>query len=295
MKPELRQLLLERYPELYDTLPPPGDKYYHKVEFGNEDGWFPIIDVLSECLSNSDDRICAVAVGEAFGILQYVIVPIESTAAIGAVTAAQLYSQRLCEFLGRPADLMMNNDGKLKTLSPGYVSSLARNGIPPMWSLIPEVNQRLGDYGIPDAIHRSAWTPQQAAERLKVRHGILEECEVSLPAGLFDLADCCLTAVANVTGYRRLDYANRYDQGIKSVTWTENFGLEIKIERSAILRAAVRRIDLIPRGKLFNHIEPSKILIQDQIFNDLKEVIAFSNKMSLRLDPDTGHVANFLP
>jgi len=122
MSQRLDDLLCERYPALYADRH--GDKQLTAICWGFElgDGWFTIVDALSEVLTvqaRAAGVPCWVArqVKQKAGSLRFhVEVP---AAGCHAIALAEEMSRRICEVSGRPGRLSCFGRRRLTTLAPG--------------------------------------------------------------------------------------------------------------------------------------------------------------------------------
>jgi hypothetical protein len=106
MKKELEEKLLRKYPKLYR-------QYYWDMTqtamnwgFCCGDGWYDIIDELSEKLSKFD--VEAVQVKEKFGGLRFYLGPCDKEdwdEIYGYITDAELKSVETCEVCGKPGSI----------------------------------------------------------------------------------------------------------------------------------------------------------------------------------------------
>ena len=131
---ELDDLLCRRYPRLYARRH--GDPQSTAMGWGFEigDGWFGIIDALSEVLSSRIEGHESPGpevqqVKQKFGSLRFHIDEPNSVGAI--VDLAEQMSCRVCEISGRPGRLCLIGQRQIATLAPGIElpSTAPRRGV----------------------------------------------------------------------------------------------------------------------------------------------------------------------
>lgn len=108
MNNELDKQLCRHYPELYRYRQDIGRTLmYRGFECG--DGWFVLIDVISELLTKRNTAVFAVNVREKMGTLRFVhkIADLYTT---GIVSAAEKMTKWICEHCGAPAILNQDHD-----------------------------------------------------------------------------------------------------------------------------------------------------------------------------------------
>lgn len=82
--------------------------------FSCGDGWYALIDVISDLLTTHDVEICAVQVKEKFGTLRFYHRGVDQYS-IAVENAAEALSIMICEVCGAPAK-RQQNDGWISTL-----------------------------------------------------------------------------------------------------------------------------------------------------------------------------------
>lgn len=113
MNPALDEQLCRKYPALYRNRN--GDLGDTSVFWGFEcgDGWYTLIDVISELLTKHYPHIRAVQVKEKFGGLCFYHDG-QGDYAIGVGMTADTLSKTVCEICGAPG-VLNNNNGWLST------------------------------------------------------------------------------------------------------------------------------------------------------------------------------------
>jgi len=114
MKRELDEQLCSKYPDLYR------DRYGDKMTtlmcwgFCCGDGWYALLDVISELLAKHNQAITADQVKEKFGSLRFYHHPVDDYS-LAVENAAELLSTRICEVCGAPA-IRHSEEGWISTL-----------------------------------------------------------------------------------------------------------------------------------------------------------------------------------
>lgn len=114
MKRELDEQLCAKYPGLYRDRH--GDKMKTLMCWGFccGDGWYDLLDVVSELMSKTSDQITAVQVKEKFGSLRFYHHPVNDYS-LAVEIAAELLSTRICEVCSAPA-VRHSEEGWISTL-----------------------------------------------------------------------------------------------------------------------------------------------------------------------------------
>jgi hypothetical protein len=114
MKQELDAKLCQKYPALYRDRH--GDMTKTLMCWGFEcgDGWYELIDAVSELLSAHNPDICAVQVKEKFGTLRFYHHGGDQYS-IGVESAAEAFSMLICEVCSAPAK-RQQQEGWISTL-----------------------------------------------------------------------------------------------------------------------------------------------------------------------------------
>lgn len=102
MKQELDEKLCRRYPNLYRDRH--ADPKITLMCWGFEcgDGWFILIDVISDLMTKHNSEITAIQVKEKFGTLRYYHGPVDDYS-IAVEQAAEFLSSLICEICSAPA------------------------------------------------------------------------------------------------------------------------------------------------------------------------------------------------
>jgi hypothetical protein len=121
MRDALEGLLFRRYPGFYVGRHMPTTENLMSYGFTHGDGWFAIVDVLSDLATRRGDRtnarIIASQVKEKLGGLRFYTRPGDEFVA-GAKSLGERYSYRVSELSGRPG-LLQVGGGHYCTLAPG--------------------------------------------------------------------------------------------------------------------------------------------------------------------------------
>ena len=192
MRTSLSLLLTRRYPRLYGSSDGGRD-----FLFAHDDGWFAILDALSETLV-----LNAVAEGrsprpveqvkEKLGTLRFYFG--DGAFDDGAIALAEEMSGRLCEVTGRPGRLG-SRAGWRATRAPGldgikyaepFVNDDGRMGTPPLGFTSAEMRAWRADVLVPEG--------QEVAQK-----SILD-----VPNGWMDLADGLLCRLSDLQAWSRL-------------------------------------------------------------------------------------------
>ena len=189
MTQALDDLLCQRYPALYADRH--GDKQSTAMCWGFElgDGWFAIVDVLSEVLTlqaKAGGVPCPVAkqAKHKFGSLRFhVEVPATGRQAIAL---AEEMSRRVCEVSGRPGRLSCFGRRRLATLAPGVEPGSVLGGQEVM-VVATEADSLTGKMDVPPL---AFGLDDMARWRADVLAGPVE-----VPVGWRDLADALLHVV----------------------------------------------------------------------------------------------------
>ncbi len=241
MRQALDDLLCQRYPALYAGRH--GDTQVTAMGYGFEigDGWFGIIDALSEVLltrARVERCPCPEArqVKQKFGSLRFHVDAPDKDC--GAIDLAEEMSRRVCEVSGRPGRLCRIGEREFATLAPGV--ELPRKG--------PGRAVTVVDVGV-DSVTREMDIPPlgfSLDDMAKWRADVLAG-PVDVPTGWHDLADAILRVMQRKTdspgdrgrraGVQRIW---RDDAGLR-LDWTEG-GSETR-DLSAMAAALSRRID----------------------------------------------------
>jgi hypothetical protein len=264
--------------------------------FACEDGWFGLIDAISETISEVDPQCQATQVKEKFGTLRFYYEGDHGDLDM-AVGAAENYSSRVCEWTGAPGDLM-----KTKASYP-HLATLCAKGVD-VWrsrtgSVIDfqPVGESLRRYGsrptnrkarqLPTAEERLKWSNRQAIAVLKKRHenALAVNCIIDIPRGGFDLADAVAAQISNVY-YRGDGDTSREILKIARMLWTRDYGFLVEIEEASIAPVALaemsRRVREWGDKPAVTEVEIGKLN------SSLASVCLFARNMSFRIDTMTG-------
>jgi hypothetical protein len=186
MQKALDDILCQRYPILYAARNDNAQSTAMCWGFQVGDGWFGIIDALSEALlalAHADGDPCPVAqqVKQKFGSLRFHIdAPNKYRVAL---ELAEELSRRVCEVSGGPGRLCRVDGRELVTLAPGV--RLSRKGVYREIAALPaDVEPVMGQIDIPPLAF-------SLDEMLSWRTDVLSG-PVDIPAGWYDLTDAVL-------------------------------------------------------------------------------------------------------
>jgi hypothetical protein len=256
-------------------------------EFDVGHGWFLIIDALSAVLSRLEPPLRAVQVKQKFGTLRYHVSPKLRRGAPSAITVAEMFSGRICEVTGYPGDLMFTQGGAVRTLSMQPAAWLAAGApLPNDYSLYPPDADDFPMPAPPVSI-RMAWTDFEAAEALRQRHGLWVDCQVEIPAALFDLADCVIQTIAPQAEWKGPE-ATAPSLQFHSITWNVRDGLTFSIHETSTATVAQKEIEAR------SAYGPAETLIEKgaaEFVAGIKSVKAFAAEMSRRIDLARGGIS----
>ncbi len=112
MNAEFDKQLCQKYPVLYRYRQDMGRTLmYRGFECG--DGWFTLIDVISELLTKHNSEICAIQVKEKFGSLRFYHKGVDYYTT-GILVAAEVMAKWVCELCSAPA-ILNGDDGVWST------------------------------------------------------------------------------------------------------------------------------------------------------------------------------------
>lgn len=234
MRDDLSLLLTRRYPSLYGHLDGPWG-----FPFAHHDGWFAILDALSETLVSNAEAECRSPrqvrqVKEKLGTLRYYFG--HSDADEGAITMAEEMSGRLCERTGRPGRTGSRR-GWWATRAPGFddiefaepfMADDGRMGVPDLGFTVSEMRAWRADVLAPEG----------------------QDSVLTLPKGWLDLADCLLRQLSDHQAWSRSRspevtiQVNRLRVGLNDQLDVEFSGGSAYVEGLVALAIALsRRID----------------------------------------------------
>jgi hypothetical protein len=237
----LDDLLCQRYPVLYAGRR--CDAHVNAMGRGFEigDGWFAIVDALSEVVcarANVDGRVCprALQVKQKFGSLRFHVDAPNKCHAV--IDLAQEMSRRVCEVSGRPGRLCRIGTRDFATLAPG--AELPRTGSDREMAAI-DIQTNLVTKRM-DVLPLAFRLDDMARCRADVLAG-----PVDVPDGWSDLADALLRLMQRKTD--RLDNGDRV-AGVRRI-WRDRTGMRLDWvettpatpDLSAMAAALSRRID----------------------------------------------------
>lgn len=218
MTQALDDLLCQRYPGLYADRH--GDMQSTSMCWGFEhgDGWFGIVDALSEVLTvqaNAAGVPCPTTqqVKQKFGTLRFRISVPESGR--NAITLAEEMSRRICEVSGRPGRLCCFGRRRLATLAPGVEPGGTVNG-QEITVVATEADPVTGKMDIPPL---AFGLDDMARWRTDVLIGPVE-----VPVGWRDLTDAVLHVVQREraqSGSASVQHIWQDESGLR-MQWAEN-------------------------------------------------------------------------
>jgi hypothetical protein len=296
MRDSLTQLLYGHYASLYQQAELPMSQTCMCWGFSCHDGWFALIDALSETIMAIDPECQARQVKEKFGTLRFYFSG-GHDALNSAVGAAELYSSRICERTGAPGDLMRttSNWPFYATLSAeGIEASNAASGSANSFEPLCEVVQtKPGSeppaeiVRIPVAATRAFWSRTEAIAVLKRRHAhaFAAGCVIDIPKGGFDLADAVISEITR--RFRDEDPTGTPVPKISRMIWGDASGMSVKIDEASLPAAAGHEIDCMSERQRQTEKPVLEIEIA-KLQRSLAGVCLFAKKMSKRVDPSTG-------
>ena len=297
MRQALKQLLYRHYPGLYRQATLPVTESCMGRGICCNDGWFALIDALSETIMAIHPECQAAQVKEKIGTLRFYFDGRYEALNL-VVGAAEIYSSRICDRTGAPGDLM-----KTASRYP-LVATLSAEGIEllnacdrmtrvfePMgeeFRMEPGVFSSAETFQLPVASVRRSWSRTEAISILRKRHeyGLAAGCLIDIPKGGFDLADAVMLKV-----YRR--FRSDYDLSgasipkISRVIWGDASGMSLKFDEASIPVAARLEIDCMEEWQR----PPEKPILEIEIAKlrrSLAGVCLFAKNMSMRVDHSTG-------
>jgi hypothetical protein len=171
----LTELLYGRYPHLYRERLIPAARSSMAWGFQHGDGWFAVVDALSNVISEQDPLARMTQVKQDGGAMR-TIVDGGTEFSSGAIAVAARFSQTSCERSGRRGMLMVRNRRSLQTLAPDEDREFS-----------PVAD--LKDTGLPPPIGIGIWDISSLARRHATR---LEVEGGDLPAAYLDVLDATL-------------------------------------------------------------------------------------------------------
>jgi hypothetical protein len=297
MRDALTRLLYRHYPGLYRQAKLTMSQTSMCWGFSCHDGWFALIDALSETITAIDPECQAVQVKEKFGTLQFYFSGDHDLLYL-TVGAAEFYSSRICERTGAPGDLMSTTSSwpLYATLSVEGIEQLnAAAGTTRVFKPVAE-EMRLEPGTLPSveipqlpaASARASWSQAEAITILRKRHEhtLGARSIIDIPKGGFDLADTVMLKI-----YRRFRCDNspggRSIPKILRLIWGDAAGMSVKIDEASLAAVATSEIDSMSERR--QHTE--KPILETEIAKlrrSLAGVCLFANNMSKRIDPSTG-------
>jgi hypothetical protein len=297
MRDALTELLYRRYANLYQQANLPMTHTGMCWGFSCEDGWFALIDALSETITAIDPECEAVQAKEKFGTLRFYCSGSHDGLNL-VVGTAELLSWRICERTGAPGDLMTNacSYPHYATLSAEGIELLnADAGMASAFQPVgKDVRIRLktempaDTFHIPVAAARASWSRTEAIAFLKKRHehALAIGCVIDIPQGGFDLADAAISA-ASKRFQRDGDPFGKPAPKIARMIWGDASGMYVTIDETSLPAAAQYEIDSMPE-RWRRTMKPVLEIEIAKLRRALAGVCLFANNMSKRVDPATG-------
>lgn len=303
MRVKLQELLYARYPGLYGAKDNPATQSAVGLDFSHDDGWFSIVDALSQVLTNLDHEVRATQVKEKFGSLRF-YVETASSVSFGAIRAAESFSDRICEETGRPGELV-SDGGWYRTLSP-EASAALEGKEQRLQKIVPR------DYDgdewpkqLPELAVRRTFSKAQAIESLRVCHpkALADTREIDFPPRLLDLVE---VAVCNISRAKS-GLPDAQVVKVDEIYWTAEEGLVIVPAFGSMRSVALDELDADRRQaeKFGREFEDTPIgLLVERIADEIEGVAHFVNEMSKRMEiqsgrcgpvNDEGVIADLLP
>jgi hypothetical protein len=296
MRDALTSLLYRHHANLYQQAELPMTQTCMCWGYSCHDGWFALIDALSETITAIDPECQARQVKEKFGTLRFYFHG-DHDALNMAVRAAEFYSSRIYERTGAPGDLMRttSNWPFYATLSvEGIEESNAAIGTASSFEPLSEVAPtKQGNatpaeiVRIPVAATRAFWSQKDAIAVLKRRHAhaLAAGCVIDIPSGGFDLADAVLYEITR--RFRDEQPSATPVPKISRMFWGDASGMSVKIDETSLPAAARHEIDCMPE----RWRQSQKPILETEIAKlrrALAGVCLFATNMSKRIDPSTG-------
>jgi hypothetical protein len=297
MRDALTRQLYRHYPGLYREAKLPMSETSMCWGFSCHDGWFALIDALSETIMAIDPECQASQVKEKFGTLRFYLSGDHDALRL-AVGTAEFYSSSVCERTGAPGDLMKTTSRcpLYATLSIDGIEQLnADAGAERIFEPVGEImrTKRGGDkpteiVRIPVAATRAFWSRTEAISILRKRHehALAAGCVIDIPPGGFDLADAVISQISwrfQLEGDTSVIPVPK----ISRIIWGDASGMSVKIDEDSLPAAARHDIESMSdrrrqteRPVLETEIEKLRVA--------LAGACLFATNMSKRIDPATG-------
>jgi hypothetical protein len=234
MRTELMMRLYLCYPGLFRNTGPFNDARARYIEIQCGDGWFPLIDVLSETLVKLDKNITDFFVYEQFSRLEVNLKGAHDLTSWTILDVAGAFSERVCEVTGLPAHLvpaeaLWVQDGealKGKAAKPGQ----SRDRTYVRDAKVGRA-ERLERKYVPRIQDRRCWNKSEAEEFLSACVPCIDSINIR-PAD-FDLVDVITRIIAPRYS---LDDRRSWSASTKflSITWTDDHGLTFDLDENAL-------------------------------------------------------------
>ena len=285
MRPALCNLLYERYPDLY--------RNFSHLGISCDDGWFSIVDALSETLTLLDPACRVREVNEARGVLKFKCIE-HSSEVNEAIKAAVNFSHLVCELTGKRGDLIRIKDGLYKSISlDGSFWTGSTKEILEDRKALSNWGSHMHGYAdgrLALAPERQTWGKRKARNILKELNGyaLTEDCFIDVPAPGFDLVHSVIRSLIPahcVEGF--LDRKYRLD--IFQISWgNEGISVDITPEfLTEITRAGFNGCSTFDDPcQLENSLEYEIC----NLYSGLNAVRLFARNMEKRIDLKTGHI-----
>ena len=285
MRPALCNLLYERYPDLY--------RNFNQLGISCDDGWFSIVDALSETLTLLDPACRAREVNETFGVLNYRCIE-HSSEVNEAIRAAVNYSHLVCELTGKRGDLIRIKDGVYKSISldGSFWIGSTKEILKDRQSLSNPGSYVHGyaDARLALAPKRQVWSKGKVKNVLKEFNDyvLTEDCFIDVPASGFDLVHSVIRSLVPlrpVDGFLDRKY---YLRIFRIIFGNEGISVDITPESiAAITRAGFNGCSTFDDPcQLENSLEYEIC----NLYSGLNAVRLFARNMEKRLDLKTGRI-----
>ncbi len=271
--------LFKRYEELFDIFVCSGTAVPHAMRIKCGDGWFAIIDVLSGVLWELDRAIRVENIQAVNRQLSYIVSNGDNLGEMGAIVAAQLLSERICEETGLPT-----GDYAIRYKERKQVTREATYNLLSVVSSRRYSSTRNGEHGS----RPLSPTPREVGDHLRHKHGLRSDAQVDLPVVYFDLADCSISAIKHFLNPGRFDLARLSCPQLLSFTWQATIGFEMKVSDRASVSAALKAVEYRSAVGSVDDADRSPVLLENRIRSNIGQVKIFADRMALRINPSNG-------
>ena len=291
MRPELCTLLYSRYPDLYMRDGESSDCFSVLCD----DGWFLIVDALSETLLALDPACRDLEVKKSAGVITYSFV--DNVSGVSkAIRAAETFSSLVCEVTGNRGELYRSGRSFYELVSNGeaFRSGGTRVSLEDWPSLPSFYPLRFGrPFGsMPFVAERRGWSQDMAENVLREfnAYAFSHDCTIDVPAEGFDLVHAIIRSLVPPVPNHWLR-GNVECLKINSINWRDQSGLTVGIDPVSLGAVAKAEFDM---ALLFKDIlRQEELSIEHEtrkITSRLKAVMLFAKNMSKRIDFGSGRI-----